>query len=150
VGIGILLLVVTGKLPALAAIAAPIAAFGRRLCARAVFFYRPQCVKYIFRAGGQPQALEPPTPTQINTRAERAPMTVKRAEYILVLSRRQRRLQNFARTHRKLMGKMHPDKDGTDFLAASHQRGAGFSDSPPRRHVISACRSPNPAASCAS
>jgi len=31
VGIGILLLVVTGKLPALAAIAAPIAAFGRRL-----------------------------------------------------------------------------------------------------------------------
>ncbi len=45
------------------------------------------------------------------------PMTLKRASEILGIQENAT-AQEIRIAHRKLMGKMHPDKDGTDYLAA--------------------------------
>ena len=49
--------------------------------------------------------------------APNEPMTTKRAAEILGITEDASPVE-IRTAHRKLMGKMHPDKDGTDFLAA--------------------------------
>jgi hypothetical protein len=116
VGIGILLLVVTGKLPALAAIAAPIAAFGRRLWSlRGLLSMFPQ-LRQILGLGAAAGAGAAHANSDKPPRVDE-PMTVKRAAEILGVEETASPAEIRA-AHRKLMGKMHPDKDGTDFLAA--------------------------------
>ena len=115
VAIGILLLVVTGQLPALAALAAPIAAFGRRLWSmRGLLSMFPQ-IRQILGLGAAAGAgaahanQQRPSPDE--------PMNVKRAAEILGVDE-EAGPSEIRAAHKKLMGKMHPDKDGTDYLAA--------------------------------
>ena len=113
--IGILFLVFTGKLPALAALAAPLAAFGRRIWSlRGVLTMFPQ-IRQILGLGA---AAAGTTSAHQKAQANRdEPMTLKRASEILGVNENAT-IQDIRTAHRKLMGKMHPDKDGTDFLAA--------------------------------
>ena len=77
VAIGILLLVVTGKLPALAALAAPVAAFGRRLWSmRGLLSMFPQ-LRQILGLGAAASAGTAHANQQRQANDE--PMTVKRA-----------------------------------------------------------------------
>ena len=115
VAVGILLLVVTGKLPALAALAAPVAAFGRRLWSmRGLLSMFPQ-IRQILGLGAAAGA----GAAHANQRRQSPdePMTVKRAAEILGVDENADPSAIRA-AHKKLMGKMHPDKDGTDYLAA--------------------------------
>ena len=114
--VGILFLVFTGKLPALAALAAPLAAFGRRIWSlRGMLAMFPQ-IRQILGLGAAAAA----GTTNANQQAQAnqdEPMTLKRASEILGIHENAT-IQDIRTAHRKLMGKMHPDKDGTDFLAA--------------------------------
>ena len=115
VAIGILLLVVTGKLPALAALAAPVAAFGRRLWSmRGLLSMFPQ-LRQILGLGAAASAGTAHANQQRQANDE--PMTVKRAAEILGIDENATPAE-IRSAHRKLMGKMPPDKDGTDYLAA--------------------------------
>ena len=115
VAIGILLLVVTGKLPVLAALAAPVAAFGRRLWSmRGLLSMFPQ-IRQILGLGAAAGAGAAHANQQRQSPDE--PMTVKRAAEILGVDENASPSEIRA-AHKKLMGKMHPDKDGTDYLAA--------------------------------
>ena len=115
VAIGILLLVVTGKLPALAALAAPVAAFGRRLWSmRGLLSMFPQ-LRQILGLGAAASAGTAHANQQRQANDE--PMTVKRAAEILGIDENAKPAESRTAL-RKLMGKMHPDKDGTDYLAA--------------------------------
>lgn len=117
VAIGILLLVVTGKLPALAALAAPVAAFGRKIwMMRGVLTMIPQ-VRKILGLGAAAGAAGAAHGNDQDPRAGSEPMTAKRAAEILGVSEDATPAEIRA-AHRKLMGKMHPDKDGNTFLAA--------------------------------
>lgn len=117
VGIGILLLVVTGKLPALAALAAPVAAFGRKLWSlRGLLAMFPQ-LRSILGLGAAGAAGSAHGNSNQAARQSDQPMTTKRAAEILGIPEDATPIEIRA-AHRKLMGKMHPDKDGTDYLAA--------------------------------
>ena len=79
VAAGILLLVVTGKLPALAALAAPVAAFGRRLWERGLLSIFPQLRQIL-------GLVRPPVGAahaHQRREAPNQPMTTKRAAEIL-------------------------------------------------------------------
>ena len=112
---GIIVLVITGKLPALAAVAAPFAAFGRRLWGlRNILSMVPQ-IRRILGFGAAAGAAGSATGNK--QRQNDKPMTVKRACEILGVEKNATATEIRA-AHRRLMGKMHPDKDGTDYLAA--------------------------------
>jgi len=118
IGVGILLLVVTGKLPALAALAAPVAAFGRKLWGlRSLLSMFPQLRQLLglgaVASAGAAHAGQESRRKQASTEA----MTAKRAAEVLGISETASP-KEIRSAHRKLMGKMHPDKDGTDYLAA--------------------------------
>ncbi len=116
VAIGILLLVVTGKLPALAALAAPVAAFGRKLwMMRGVLTMFPQ-IRKLLGLGAAAGAAGAAHGQSREPRGDE-PMTAKRAAEILGVPEDATPAEIRA-AHRKLMGKMHPDKDGNTFLAA--------------------------------
>lgn len=114
--VGILFLVFTGKLPALAALAAPLAAFGRRIWSlRGMLSMFPQ-IRKILGLGAAASAGTASAHQQAQASRDE-PMTLKRASEILGIQE-DATAQEIRAAHRKLMGKMHPDKDGTDYLAA--------------------------------
>ena len=118
-GIALLILglVVTGKLPALAAIAAPFAAFGRRLWSmRGLLSLLPR-IRQILGLGAAAGAAGAASAGTSQRREPEGPMTVKRAAEILGVEPTAS-TADIRAAHRRLIGKMHPDKAGTDYLAA--------------------------------